>query len=92
MKHFRFGEKTETSLNLLFFIYFQESEFSRSAFGCHENSDPGKQIKKKDFNSPQSYYLKCFMVTQCSEAATARKDRDIYPFRFIAVASRGYKS
>ena len=64
--------------------------FSRSAFGCHENSDPG--IKKKDLNSSQSYYLKCFIVTQCSKAATARKDRDIYPFRFIAVASRGYKN
>ena len=58
--------KIEMSLNLFFFIYFQGSEFSRSAFGCHENSDPGNQIKKKDLNSSQSYYLKCFMVTQCS--------------------------
>ena len=49
-----------------FFIYFQAFEFSRSALGCHENSDPGKQIKKKDLSSSQSYYLKCFMVTQCS--------------------------
>ena len=49
MKHFRFGDKIETSLNLFFFIYFQGYEFSRSAFGCHENSDPGKQIKKKRF-------------------------------------------
>ena len=40
MKHFRFDDKIETSLNLFFSIYFQESEFSRSAFGCHENSDP----------------------------------------------------
>ena len=64
MKHFRFGDKIETSLNLFFFIYFQGPEFSRSAFGCHENSDPGKQIKKKDLNSSQSYYLKCFMVTR----------------------------
>ena len=32
------------------------------------------------------------MVTQCSYGATARKARDIYPFRFIAVASRGYKN
>ena len=47
MKHFRFGDKIETSLSLFFFIFFQGSEFSRSAFGCHENSDPGKQIKKK---------------------------------------------
>ena len=46
MKHFRFGDKIETSLNLFFFIYFQASEFSRPAFGCHENSDPGKQINK----------------------------------------------
>ena len=23
--------------------------FSRSGFGCRENSDPGKQIKKKEF-------------------------------------------
>ena len=66
MKHFRFGDKIETSLNLFFFIYFQASEFSRSAFGCHENSDPGKQIKKKELSSSQSYYLKCLMVTQCS--------------------------
>ena len=28
MKHFRFGDKTETSLNLFFFIYFQGSVFS----------------------------------------------------------------
>ena len=62
MKHFRFGDKIETSLNLFFFIYFQSSEFSRSAFGCHENSDPGKQLKKKDFSSSQSYYVKCFMA------------------------------
>ena len=34
--------------------------FLRSAFGCHENSDPGKQIKKKDLNSSQSYDLKMF--------------------------------
>ena len=61
MKHFRFGDKIETSLNLFsLFIYFQASEFSRSAFGCHENSDPGKQMKKKDLSSSQSYYLKCF--------------------------------
>ena len=40
MKHLRFGDKIETSLNLFFFIYFQASEFSRSAFGCYENSDP----------------------------------------------------
>ena len=46
MKHFRFGDKIETSLNLFLFIYFQGSESSRFAFGCHENSDPGKQIKK----------------------------------------------
>ena len=32
------------------------------------------------------------MVMQCSKAATARKDRDIHHFRFIAVASRGYKN
>ena len=49
MKHFRFSDKIETSLNLFFFIYLQGSEFSRSAFECHENSDPGKQIKKKRF-------------------------------------------
>ena len=61
------GTLDEASLNLFFFIHFQGSEFSRFAFGCHENSDPGKQIKKKDFkNSSQSYYLKCSMVTQCS--------------------------
>ena len=46
MKHFRFGDKIETSLNLVFFIYFQGSESSRSAFGYHENLDPGKKIKK----------------------------------------------
>ena len=57
MKHFRFGDKIETSLNLFFFIYFQGSEFSRSAFGCHENSDPGKQIKKRDLSSSQSLIL-----------------------------------
>ena len=66
MKHFRFGDKIEMRLNLFFFMYFQASEFSTSAFGCHENSDPGKQIKKKDLSLSQSYYLKCFMVTQCS--------------------------
>ena len=66
MKHFRFGDKIEASINLFSFIYFQASEFSRSVFGCHENSDPGKQIKKKDLSSSQSYYLKCFMVTQSS--------------------------
>ena len=66
MKHFRFGDKIEMSLNLFFFIYFQGSEFSRSAFGCHENSDPRKQIKKKELSSSQSYCLKCFMVTQSS--------------------------
>ena len=61
-------------------------------FGCHENSDPGKQIKKK--HSSQSYHLKCFIVMQCSEAATARKDQDIYLFRFtcIPVMSCGYKN
>ena len=48
--------KIETSLNLFFFIYFQGFKFSRSAFGCHENSDPGKQIKKLDLNSSQSDY------------------------------------
>ena len=32
------------------------------------------------------------MVTQCSLTATARKDRDIYLFWFIALASRGYKN
>ena len=48
MKHFRFGDKIETSLNLFFFIYFQGSEFSRFAFECHENSDPMKQIKSID--------------------------------------------
>ena len=57
------SDKIGTSLNLFFFIYFQGSEFSRSVFGCHENSDPGKQIKKRDLSSSQSYYLKCFMVT-----------------------------
>ena len=51
---------------LLGLIHFQGSEFSRSPFGCHENSDPGKQIKKKDLSSSQSYYLKCYMVRQCS--------------------------
>ena len=45
MKHFRFGNKIKTSLNFFFFIYFQGSEFSRSAFGCHESSDPGKQAR-----------------------------------------------
>ena len=64
MKHLRFGDKIETSLNVFFFIFFQGSEFSRSAFGCHENSDPGKQIKKKDLSSSQYYYLNCFMVTR----------------------------
>ena len=54
MKLFRFGDKIKTSLNLFFFIYFQGSEFSRSAFGCVENSDPGKQLKKKDLSSYQS--------------------------------------
>ena len=49
MKHFRFGDKIETSLYFFFFIYFQGSEFLRSAFECHENSDPGKEIKKKRF-------------------------------------------
>ena len=51
MKHFWFGDKIETSLNLFLFIYFQGSEFSRSAFGCHENSDPGKQIKNTSLES-----------------------------------------
>ena len=49
MKHFRFGDKIETSLNLFsLFTSVLASEFSRSAFGCHENSDPWKQMKKKD--------------------------------------------
>ena len=67
MKHFRFGDEIETSLNLFSLVISgQASEFSRSAFGCRENSDPGKQIKKKDLSLSQSHYLKCFMVTQCS--------------------------
>ena len=66
MKHFRFSDKIEMSLNLFVFFFFQGSEFSRSAFGCHENSDPRKQIKKKDLSSSRSYYLKCFIVTQSS--------------------------
>ena len=51
MKHFRFGDKIETSLNLFFFIYFQGSEFSRSAFGCHEVSctRPRETNKEKRF-------------------------------------------
>ena len=56
IKHFRFGDKIETGLNLFIFIYFQGSEFSGSVFGSYENSDPGKQIKKKDFNSSQMFY------------------------------------
>ena len=56
MKHSRFGDKIETSLNLFFFIYFQGSEFSRSAFECHENSDRGKQIKKKDLRGEKLNY------------------------------------
>ena len=65
MKHFRFGDKIETSLNL-FSLVISKRLSSRSAFGCHENSDPVKQIKKKDLSSSQSHYLKWFMVTQCS--------------------------
>ena len=42
MKHFRFGDKIEDEFKPFSFSYFQASEFSRSAFGCHENSDPGK--------------------------------------------------
>ena len=58
MKHFDSVirlRRVETFFSL--FIYFQRSEFSRSAFGFHENSDPGKQIKKKDFSSSQSYLI-----------------------------------
>ena len=79
---FGFGDKIETSLNLFFFIYFQGSEFSRSAFRCHENSDPGKQIKKKNWSSrnlhspQQSERMKIFILSA----------------GFIAVASRGYKN
>ena len=38
-------------------------------------------------------HLKCVMVTQSSQAATARKNRDIYIYllQFIAVVSGGYK-
>ena len=84
MKHFWFGDKIETSLHLFFFNYFQGSEFSRSASGCHENSDPGKQIKKKDLSSLWSCNVH-------KRQQPARKDWDIYPSRFITVASRGYK-
>ena len=55
---------------------------------------PLEIIKKNGIlkiNSSQSYHLKCFMVTQCSQAATARKNREIYLLQFIAVASGGYK-
>ena len=39
MKHFRFSDKIETSLNLFFVIYFQGSEFSRSFFGGETKPD-----------------------------------------------------
>ena len=82
MKHFRFGDKIEASLNLFFFIYFQGSEFSRSVFGCHENSDPGKQIKKIDLNSSQSYYPKCFYGHAMFIGGNSQKGLRYLPFPF----------
>ena len=95
-------------LNLFYCIYFQKSEFTLSAFRYHENSDhedsdpensdpethiPGNNKEKRfKTNSSQSYHPNCFMVTQFSQVAAARKNRDIYLLRFIAVASGGYKN
>ena len=77
----------------LFSLFISRGLSFRSAlFGCHENSYPRKQLKKKRFNLSRSYHLKWFMVTKCSIGGNSRKDRDIYRFRFIAVASRRYKA
>ena len=41
----------ETSSNLFFSLFMSRGLSFRSAsFGCHENSDPRKQLKKKRFN------------------------------------------
>ena len=45
MKHFRFGDKIETSFNLFFFIYFQGSEFSNLRLGVMKTQTPDKQKK-----------------------------------------------
>ena len=45
MKHFRFGDKIETSLNLFSLFISRGLSFRdpQSAFGCHENLDPGNK-------------------------------------------------
>ena len=92
MQHFRFRDKIETNLNLFFFVYFQGSEFSRSAFGCHENSDPGKKIKKKRFKlvlSP-SYYVNVLWSRNVHRRQQPESiETFILSAGFIAVASRG---
>ena len=39
------------------------------------------EVNKKGLISSQSYHMRWVMVTQCSQAATARKNRDIYRCR-----------
>ena len=85
-----FGYTTETSLNLFFFIYFQESEFSGSAFECHENwkTRKEKRLKLVSMLSPKMFYSHpMFLLGDKSQ-----KGSRFFFFRLIALASRGTKA
>ena len=85
--------KIETSLNLFFFIYFQGSEFSRSAFRCHENSDPGKQIKKNDFKLVSILLSKMFYGHAMFIGGNSQKGTRYYlSFPVYRCRVRGYKN